>query len=424
MSKITYYLKSPFLISAIFCAICFYSGLIPLKEKNEFRSPVPVENVRCISGTICLNPSKSSTGKCYTSKISLENINFFSGKMEIKTEASGQIPVRIPFSVVESVYPGKLYSLADGSALIENGEKISCTGNWSQKYGSFVVDSVVYEGHGNGFLGEIQHFRALCRLVFKRLMFSWGLAGGLVLSLLSGSREYLEPGIGDSFRKAGLSHILALSGMHLSFFSGLVGGIGKNFGKKIMPFFQLFGIIFFVWFAGLSPSLFRALLCSLITLAGKMVFCKKLDTLEVLSCAFLIHCVVIPRDLFSVGFMLSYGALAGILIFAELLNLILAPVFPPKISSSLAASTGAQIATCPISVKVFGSFAPVGIVSTVFVSPLINIFITISLVFMVLSFAFPFLSSVFGSIMNGYYGAVAWIVKVFAKVPPISFDGR
>ena len=86
-------------------------------------------------------------------------------------------------------------------------------------------------------MGKIQKSRAFCRLEFKRMMFSWGKAGGFLLALLSGSKEYLDIDLVENFKKSGLSHILALSGMHLSLLSGIAAFIGKKIGiKKISAF--------------------------------------------------------------------------------------------------------------------------------------------------------------------------------------------
>ena len=63
-------------------------------------------------------------------------------------------------------------------------------------------------------------------------MFYWNEAGGLFLALISGIREYTDQSAADSFRRAGLSHILALSGMHLSLFSGITAKISHKTGKK------------------------------------------------------------------------------------------------------------------------------------------------------------------------------------------------
>ena len=419
MSNLKYYLKSPFLISALACAFFLYAFTLPSMSGKRPEIPASMDCLKSISGSVSLNPSKSGSGKTYSTEIALSSVGMVSGGAEFRSEASGKIKVMIPSSIVEAVYPGKLHSVSSSAVLIENGEKISCTGVWSDSIGAFMAESVTYEGYDDSFWGVISHFRAVCRLMFKRLMFSWGHAGGLLLSLLSGAREYLEDGLGDSFRHAGLSHVLALSGMHLSFFSSMAGGVGKTISKRIMPFFQLSGILFFVWFAGMSPSLFRALVCSLISLTARCLMCRKVDTLEVLACTFLIHAAFKPQDLSSVAFMLSYAALAGILVFSGLINRLMAPVFPPMLSGSLSASFGAQLATCPISLAFFGSFAPVGIVSTVFISPMIGLFISVSMIFMASSFAFPFLSGAFGSIMNLFYDGMACIVRFFAGFPPI-----
>ncbi|MBQ2528770.1 MAG: ComEC/Rec2 family competence protein, partial [Treponema sp.] len=190
--------------------------------------PASMDCLKSISGSVSLNPSKSGSGKTYSTEIALSSVGMVSGGAEFRSEASGKIKVMIPSSIVEAVYPGKLHSVSSSAVLIENGEKISCTGVWSDSIGAFMAESVTYEGYDDSFWGVISHFRAVCRLMFKRLMFSWGHAGGLLLSLLSGAREYLEDGLGDSFRHAGLSHVLALSGMHLSFFSSMAGGVGKT----------------------------------------------------------------------------------------------------------------------------------------------------------------------------------------------------
>lgn len=419
MSAFVYYLKSPFVLAAFACGILFYTGTVSVRETDEYSAPMSRDNVTWISGIICTNPVKSASGKSYSAKIRLTSVGTLIDGLEVKSMAKGTVDVRIPSNIVEAIYPGKLYSLAERSVLVENGECISGYARWQDNLGTFSMSNIQYEGHEGGVIGFLMHFRAVCRLIFKRMMFSWGYAGGLVLSLLSGAKEYLEDGLGESFRTAGLSHILALSGMHLSFFGNLSGQAGRVAGKSSVIPFQLFGVLFFVWFAGLSPSLFRAMLCALISLAGKLFHCKRFDTLEVLCCSFLIHSAVFPKDMFSVAFMLSYGALAGILIFSDLFKRLLVPIFPENISSSLSASTGAQIITAPISLGIFGSFAPVGIVATVIVSPVVSIFMTVSLVFIVTGFLFPFLSPVFGSIMDTIYGGLAFIVRIFAKVPPI-----
>lgn len=414
------YLKNPFLIAAVAVSLLIYSGLLPLRPKNPYYSMLPLQSVIELSGGISSNPSRFSSGSYYSATIDLESVSSLQNSSLVKAEAGGQIKLWIPSGIVEALYPGKLFSLSGKSALIEKGERIVCRGVWKEDYQCFLVSSLEHLGHGSGFWGELEHFRALCRLIFKRLMYSWGAAGGLVLSLLSGSREYLADNVADSFRNAGLSHILALSGMHLSFFAGLSSKAGVSIlGKRWSRLFQALGILFFIWFAGLSPSLFRAFLCSALAIIAKGVFCCTADTLEILSVSFLIHVCLIPDDAMTAAFMLSYGALAGILIFSKLFQRLFSVIFPPKLSSSLSASTSAQALTAPISLKLFGSFAPIGIVATVFAAPLISVFLALAIAGIIISLCMPFLSTAFGDIMNLLYDLIVWIVGLFASCPPV-----
>ena len=414
------YVKNPFILAAVVVAFLLYGGIVPLRPQNPYLSVIPIEDVMDVSGKIASNPSKFSSGRYYSASLSVSEVCAAKNSSIVSSESSGVIKLWIPSEMVEAVYPGKLYSLSGKTALIEKGEKVICHGSWNSDYECFVVSSLDYLGHDKGFWGTVEHFRAMCRLIFKRLMYSWAAAGGLILSLLSGSREYLGDNVADSFRNAGLSHILALSGMHLSFFSGLSSKAGTSvFGKRWSNLFQALGILFFIWFAGLSPSLFRAFLCSAIAIIAKGVFCCTADTLEILSLTFLIHVCLIPDDVMSAAFMLSYGALAGILLFSKIIQSLISPLFPPKLSSSLAASTGAQIFGAPISISLFGSFSPIGVIATVFVAPLISIFFALSLIAVILSLCMPFLSDAFGGILNLFYNCIVWMVSFFALCPPV-----
>ena len=400
-------IKNPFVITAFFCAFLIYSGIFSVRERDPFSSPFENENIVLLKGKISSNPSISSSGKFYSCSFSAAECSAFLGKSFCSSSALGKTKLFVPSEIIEAQYPGRLYSLSSFDAIFESGEEVLCDVSYSKKLDGFFVEKAEYLGYEKNFFGKLRHLRALCRLEFKRLMYSWNGSGGLVLSLLSGSREYLEGALASYFRDAGLSHILALSGMHLSFFAGLSGGFTKRlFGKKFLELGKILGIVFF---AGLSPSLFRALLCSSLMMLCSAVFCMNADFFIVLCISFLVHCVVLPDDIFSSAFMLSYGALAGILIFSDLFNLFLMPFFPEKISSSLSAF-------------LFGKVMPIGILSSVIVSPLISFFLTLSLFAIILSLLFPFFSNFFGIILNLLYKCIVGIVKIFALVPPLDFS--
>ncbi len=410
-------------IAALICAVLIYIPLFNFRPADNFICLLKRSEIDCISGTAVSNPVRSSfMGGTY--RIVLECERAFSGTCS--SACSGTITAYIPSSIVESLYPGKIYSLpADyKSHLISQGAKLTLNINRKKQFPDnvFLVTSAECEGFEGGLTGKILKVRALSRLNFKRLMYNWGEAGGFLLALLTGSREYTQKEVSESFVNSGLAHIIALSGMHLSMFGALALLFGRKItGRKVSGIIQTSAILFFVWFAGLSPSLFRALICALIYLLSDFLRIKRAEPVDALCMTFLIHTVCFPEHLFEASFLLSYFALAGILIITPQIKRFFSPRFFPCISNSLCQGTGAQVMTAPVSIAFFGKIMPGGIISSVFVTPAVMIFLYCGLFGVLICMLMPFLSPVFNAIINVIYCVIKGMVFFFAKIPAVTF---
>jgi competence protein ComEC len=293
--------------------------------------------------------------------------------------------------------------------------------------------------------------RLTLRLAFKRVLYAWGKAGGLFLALVTGAREYTEEKLSSLFAAAGLAHVLALSGMHLSIFTGASAKIGKKTGTRAGNAISLFAVLFFVWFAGFTPSLKRAFLCFLLQFCAKLCG-KRTNMLSILAAAFVIHSCAFPQEAASVSFMLSYLGLAGILLASHtLLPLIAKAVckieslfcrslnknehtLPPRaqkilellnrpysyVCSNALAGSGAFITTSPVTARVFGFLTPVSIVSSVIVSPLVTLFILMGICCVILTLAVPQCVFALAKVMNVLYNVMIACVTFFSKIPPIT----
>ena len=410
-------IKNPLVCAALLCAVLVYSGAVKVKDRCQFVSLVEKQDIVLMSGKIASNPVKLSSRPSYSCAFEAHAVVSKSG---VTSSCSGRTTVFIDEAIVEAHFPGKLYSSSKGKGALmcETGARAVLSGSF--KGDIFFVKSVQGAGWENGVRGRIAHVRARSRLQFRRLMYAWGAAGGLLLALLSGSREYTERVVSDAFKGAGLSHILALSGMHLSLVSGIALFAGTHaLGKKRAYLVQFFAVVLFVWFAGFSPSLMRAFLCSALLLLFALCSVRGVDMFVVLCISFLCHAFIAPSHLLNAAFMLSYGALAGILLLAEKITVLLVRAVPQPLASSLAASTGAQVFTAPVSLALFGTFMPAGIIATVAVSPLVTLFIYGGLACMVLCLACPFFVGAAGFAMNALYGAIKLLAVFFAQFPAV-----
>ena len=421
--------KSPVVPAALVCAAVIY---LPLLSGGRFKtrgaafdSLIPASRLTALSGVVASEPVKTAAfGGTYRAAFVAEGAEGADGE---RSAAFGSIPLYLPQSVVEAHYPGRLHSrAADGSAVLaERGERLFVRGRLASVGGStaFVATSARSGGFGGSLVGRLLRFRACSRLGFKRLMYAWGDAGALMLALLSGSREYLADGVQEAFVGAGLSHVLALSGMHLTLVALLAGGAARTLStRRIADAAQLLCVLSFTWFAGASPSLFRALLCALLSCACSQLHVRRPPLATALCAVFLVHAAVFPEHLYAAAFALSYGALFGIALLSRPFARCFARALPPALSEELSASCAAQLATAPVSALLFRRIMPVGAVSSVAVAPLVTGFLYAALFGIALCLALPACAEAVGAAFNGWYALIIACVRLFALAPAITLS--
>ena len=195
-----------------------------------------------------------------------------------------------------------------------------------------------------------------------------GECGNLTSLLLTGSTLDGGREIQEKAGEMGLSHLFALSGMHLSFICMIVGiplekTLGKREGKAICTMF----LFLFIYVNGFRPSLLRAFLLLLLSPFFGVGYGHVLSLLLMIK--------IVPGLMTDYGAALSFSALSGILLVVE----------GKKGSEALIASTcGALTATVPFSLHLFSYWSlsslflaiPGGIMMEVlFFIVIINIFI-------------------------------------------------
>ena len=148
-----------------------------------------------------------------------------------------------------------------------------------------------------------------------------GEEGRLASALLLGNKDNLSLQTKRDFSAAGASHILALSGMHMSILMGGVAYILKKLRvrRTIRAIFLIVVSLFYLALTGFSVSATRSvimLLCVYIS----MLVCYKSDTLTSLSLAGAAIILFSPGAVIDVGFWMSYAATFGIVVFMPLFD--------------------------------------------------------------------------------------------------------
>jgi competence protein ComEC len=244
--------------------------------------------------------------------------------------------------------------------------------------------------------------------------------GSLSLALLLGVRDNLDSAFARSYQEAGISHVLALSGMHLAVLSALIAFIFKpTLGGKGAAVLGALFILAYVFLVGSLPSLDRAAIMYLLG-ALAVIFSLARNPASILNLAFLIQILVWPESGISISFILSYLALWGILRIGLKIAELFRGRIPPVLLDPLSASLGAFIATASVSAAGFGMLRPVGILAGLAVVPLTTLFMVLSLGYLALDPVLPFLARQVGGILSLLYRAFEYMVSLSAAVPGIN----
>lgn len=143
----------------------------------------------------------------------------------------------------------------------------------------------------------------------------------IVNALILGDKEFLDKDISDLYKKAGIYHILALSGMHISILSAFVlfilNFIFKDNKKNI---FTILFLIFYLILTGSSTSTTRAVIMASVILLAPL-FKRDYDIISSICFCAILMLVVSPLTLFTPSFILSFSSVLSIVLLSEKISL-------------------------------------------------------------------------------------------------------
>ena len=224
-------------------------------------------------------------------------------------------------------------------------------------------------------------------------------SAAVVMGLTIGERADIPSEVTDAFTGAGVSHILSVSGLHVSFMAGMVYGfmrlIKRPMKKALLPLAVILPL--YCLMTGFEPGVIRASVTALIFLSALSVKAR-FDALNALSASAIVILLTMPWSLFDVGFQMSFAAVLGIILFYKPLFRVLRPGgFRPvhkllrRIAASLALSVSANILLIGISFSVFGTFAVYFIPANLIAVPIASLIYMLAVPISFLSVLIPYL---------------------------------
>lgn len=205
--------------------------------------------------------------------------------------------------------------------------------------------------------------------------------GGVAEAMTLGWRADIAPATQSHYRDAGISHLLAVSGLHVGLVAALAGALcfwipKHRRGKAVRAAVMLTAVWTFCVTSGMSPSTTRAALMFSLLIVSTIGE-RGTPSINILAAAAIITLMANPMLLMDTGWQMSYAAVAGILLARPLIALHRNWVWQAATVSLIA-----TLSTLPVTISTFHTMQPYFLIANVLIVPLAGVVLALSLAYM------------------------------------------
>lgn len=203
----------------------------------------------------------------------------------------------------------------------------------------------------------------------------------LTNAMIIGDMSNVSDDVDFAFRKTASTHLLVVSGMHMTLISALALAILSAFRvpKQIANIIAIFMLVAFMMMTGMQASIIRSGIMATVFLLGQIIG-RESDSMNTLGFSVFIMCLFQPQIGGDIGFILSVFATLGIIKLSKPIenklfswrNKIKKPkplkMIITGVTASLSVSLAATLLVLPVQIYLFGGFSITGPITTLILS--------------------------------------------------------
>ena len=392
----------------------------------EVRTPQPGTNdisqiagatnrqVVTVRGTVLDTPQLTRTGR----------VRFFFKATQVKSDhqqaVTGKLYVTVPLLQGTGIYAGQTLAVA---GILYLPQPVTNPGAFD--FQSYLTRQGVFAGlNGERIIADTEPPWGLSqlrsRIIQSQVRFLGSPAGPLLSSMVLGRRAVDLPyDIRDLFVKAGLAHVLAASGFHVSLLLGVVLTLTRQFSERTKLVVGLGTLILYVGLTGVQPSVMRAAIMGVGALVG-LVTERKVRRLPFLLLTATLLLLFNPLWIFDLGFQLSFLATLGLIVTLPALQKRL-DWLPPAIATLIAIPIAASVWTLPLISYVFNTVVTYSIPVNILTAPLVALISLGGMVSALVGLIVPIAGSVIASLLYYPIHLLIGLVHFFTSLPGNTF---
>ena len=256
----------------------------------------------------------------------------------------------------------------------------------------------------------------------------------LFLGIMLGYTDNIEEDIVQSFQDSNIAHILAVSGMHITYIIiGLMFVLKNRIGKRKTRYIIIIALIIFMCITGFAPSIVRATIMGIILVGADLLY-RKNDIWTSIAISLLILLIYNPFLLTSVSVLLSYGGTIGIIVFNKNIYYLFEKLKKPKkryvrkknklityivniLKDAVVITISAQIAIIPIMIVCFNTSGIAFLITNVAISFIIGPITFLGFIAIIISFISLTLLKFISYILNPLFNLLIIISNIGNSVP-------
>lgn len=244
----------------------------------------------------------------------------------------------------------------------------------------------------------------------------------LALGLILGGSGRIKSDFKDILSRAGILHILAVSGLHVGFVCAFAGVLLFFIPISAKLKFGIMMLILglYAGITGFRPSVCRATIMAFLFGLG-LILQRSVDRVHVANIVALVFLIFEPSLLFDVGAQLSFAAVYGIFVIYPVLGNKIIDRIQIKAYKVLlvpiAISFSAQVFVAPLLIYYFHRLPTLAVFTNFLIVPVVSICIFLLFWILLLSTFSFFCVHYFAFLVSCLFTLLAWIARFFAGLP-------
>ncbi len=290
-------------------------------------------------------------------------------------------------------------------------------------YGNITIDrqqlSIIKKAHP--WNPQVVFFRWKAHLLSVLKTHFSGDAYQLISGILLGDKSEQTDSFQHMMSASGVSHVVVVSGLHFGLWILMLSRILLRLRLSLQKrsVILIVATLFFALFMGWTPSIIRVSVMLIINYLCDIYLMNHDDKIVIVILAAFVPVICNPNIIFSVSFILSYGAVLGILLFSDKIAEILKKIKIsfPSVNGIISASISAQILVFPFLIYYFNQFSLVFILGNLLLCLLLPFFMGYGIVFLFITMIFPALGMVLSYPLNGILSVLVWGLQWISSLP-------